>query len=114
MTGTNFSETLANLAGRYGRAGLGLLVLILLVHNVFGAHGFLAMHRTQAEIEKVKQNLDRLAKENAQLEDQVHALKSDPHAIEKIARDELNLARPGEIIIKIPQPPSSQAPAPKP
>jgi cell division protein FtsB len=32
----------------------------------------------------------------------VRELKSDPHKIEKIARDELGLARPGEVIIKIP------------
>jgi cell division protein FtsB len=99
----DFSEKAANLLQRYGRAALGLLVLLLLVHNVFGAHGFLAMHQTRAEIEKVQQNIDRLNKENEQLADQVHALKTDPHAIEKIARDELNLARPGDVIIKIPQ-----------
>ena len=29
-------------------------------------------------------------------------LKPDPHKIEKIARDELGLAKPGEVIIKIP------------
>jgi cell division protein FtsB len=33
----------------------------------------------------------------------VKDLKTDPRAIEKIAREELILARPGEIIIKIPQ-----------
>ena len=42
-------------------------------------------------------------KENVQLEEEVKELKSDPHKIEKIARDELGLARPGEVIIKIPQ-----------
>jgi cell division protein FtsB len=32
----------------------------------------------------------------------VRELKTDPHKIEKIARDELGLAKPGEVIIKIP------------
>jgi cell division protein FtsL len=83
-------------------------VLLLLVHDIFGKHGFLAMRHTQKEIEKVKQNLDRLDKENTQLEQEVKDLKSDPHLIEKIAREDLVLAKPGEIIIKIPQ---SQLPA---
>ena len=39
----------------------------------------------------------------AALEQAVKDLKTDPRAIEKIAREELILARPGEIIIKIPQ-----------
>jgi cell division protein FtsB len=39
---------------------------------------------------------------------EVKALKSDPHKIESIARDELGLAKPGEVIIKIPQSQQSQ------
>src|SRR6266446_3481411 len=87
----------------YGPALLGLLVLVLVVHDIFGTHGFLAMRRTQQEIKKVTAGLDQLNKENLQLEQEVRELKTDPHKIEKIARDELGLARPGEVIIKIPR-----------
>jgi cell division protein FtsL len=87
---------------QHGRQLLGLFVLVLLVHNVFGAHGFVAMHRTQAEIEKVKGNIEKLNKENVELEQEVKDLKSDPRLIEKIAREEGLLARPGEVIIRIP------------
>ena len=88
---------------RYGRELLALLVLVMIVHDVFGTHGFLAMRRTQSEIKKVQSNLDQLTKENEALEQEVKDLKSDPRLIEKIARDELGLARPGEVIIRIPQ-----------
>jgi cell division protein FtsL len=88
---------------QYGRALLGLLVLVLVVHDIFGTHGYLAMRRTQREIEKVKANLDQLNEENLRLEQEVKELKTDPQKIEKIARDELGLARPGEVILKIPQ-----------
>ena len=88
---------------QYGRALLALFVLILVVHDVFGAHGYLAMRRTQQEIKKVNADLDRLNKENLQLGQEVKELKTDPHKIEKIARDELGLAKPGEVIIKIPR-----------
>ena len=82
---------------------LGLLVAVMIVHDVFGTHGFLAMRRTQSEIKKVQANLERLGRENAALEQEVKDLKSDPRMIEKIARDDLGLARPGEVIIRIPQ-----------
>ena len=36
---------------------MGLLILFLIVHDVFGTHGFLAMRRTQAEIGAVNSNL---------------------------------------------------------
>jgi cell division protein FtsB len=93
---------------RHGRTILGLFVLALVVHDVFGPHGFIAMRRTQTEIDRVKKDLDRLNKENADLGDLVHALKTDPRLIEKIAREDLQRAKPGEIIIRIPP---SQQPA---
>ena len=87
---------------RHGRTVLGLFVLALVVHDIFGAHGFIAMRRTQNEIQKVQKDLDRLNKENIELGDLVHALKTDPRLIEKIAREDLQRAKPGEIIIRIP------------
>ncbi len=87
---------------QHGRALLFLLGLVLVVHDIFGTHGYLAMRRTQQEIKRVNASLDQLNKENLQLELEVRELKTDPHKIEKIARDELGLAKPGEVIIKIP------------
>ncbi len=98
-----FSEKLRGMAQRHGRALLALFVALLFVHDIFGAHGYLSMRRTQDGIRKAKSEIQTLNKENSELEQLVKGLKSDPRAIEKIAREELILARPGEIIIKIPQ-----------
>ena len=107
-------EKMRSLVRQYGPGLLGLLVLVMIVHDVFGTHGFLAMRRTQNEIRKVKANLDALSKENAALAQEVKELNSDPRLIEKIARDDLGLARPGEIIIRIPQGQTfDQSPVPK-
>src|SRR5213595_2796851 len=97
------SERIPSLLRQYGPALLSLLVLVLVVHDIFGTHGYLAMRRTQQEIKKVNADRERLNKENVQLEEEVKELKSDPRKIETIARDELGLAKPGEVIIKIPQ-----------
>jgi cell division protein FtsB len=99
------AETPKGLAGfleQHGRSMLALFVLALVVHDVFGPHGFIAMRRKQSEIEHVKKDIDRLNKENTELGEQVKALKTDPKLIEKIAREDLQRARPGEIIIRIP------------
>jgi cell division protein FtsL len=95
-------EKFQSLLKQYGRGLMGLLVLVLVVHDIFGTHGFLAMRRTQSEIKKVQADLDRLNKENADLAQQVKDLKTDPQTIERMAR-EMGLAKSGEIIIKIPQ-----------
>src|SRR6267378_4059580 len=62
-----------------------------------------AMRRTKQEIARVQKDIARLNKENAELADEVQALRTDPNKIESIARDGLGLAKPGEVIIKIPQ-----------
>jgi cell division protein FtsB len=95
-------EKIRSMLKQHARALLGLLVLVLVVHDIFGTHGFLAMRRTQSEIKKVEAALDQLNKENLDLEQEVKDLKTDPHKIEGIARNELGLARQGEVIIKIP------------
>jgi cell division protein FtsB len=100
---------------QHGRTVLGLFVLALVVHDIFGTHGFIAMRRTQLEIQKVRKDIDRLNSENVQLSDQVKALKTDPHAIERIAREELQRAKQGEVIIRYPNlPPPTDSPSPKP
>jgi cell division protein FtsB len=88
---------------QYGRSILVLCIFALFLHDIFGTHGYLAMRRTKSEIERVQSDIRRLAKENAELSDEVKSLKTDPHKIESIARDELGLAKPNEVIIKIPQ-----------
>jgi len=102
------------LVSHYGRQLLVIFVVVLLVHDIFGPHGFLVMRRKQQEIQKVNAAMDKLNKENADLEQQVKDLKSDPQTIRKIAREELGLAQPGEIIIKLPAPPPPEIPTAKP
>jgi cell division protein FtsL len=107
-------DKLSILWAQYGRALLGICVFGLLLHDIFGTHGYLAMRRTKQEIERVQGEIARLNKENTELSQEVKALKSDPHKIESIARDELGLAKPGEVIIKIPKSEQIQPRATKP
>lgn len=82
----------------------GLALLAILIHNVFGAHGFIALRRMRAEAAAIEADRTRLSKENQKLSEQVKSLKSDPVMIERIAREELGLARDREQIFKIPPP----------
>jgi hypothetical protein len=44
-----------------------------------------------------------LQKENADLRDRIHRLHNDNLYLERIAREELNLVRPGEIVYRFAQ-----------
>lgn len=81
---------------------LALALFALFVHDIFGPHGFIAMRRTQKEIDQMHEQIVKMNDENKSLTDQVSSLKSDPKSIERIAREEMGLARPGEMIFKIP------------
>ena len=97
---------------KISRIILTIFFVVLVVHDIFGTHGFLAMQKKQQEINRVNADINRLNKENAELNQQVKDLKTDPQTIRKIAREELGLAKPGEVIIKLPPAPPSDAPAP--
>jgi cell division protein FtsB len=81
---------------------LALMVLTLIVHEIFGENGYLAMRRKQQEFESLQLQIEKLKQENQRLEEQIKSLKSDPKAIEKLAREQMKMARPGELIYVLP------------
>jgi len=100
----NFSPRAASAFFRQNmRQILCLALFALLVHDIFGPHGFIAMRRTQKEIEQIREQIGKVNQENKSLADEVTSLKTDPKSIERIAREEMGLARPGEMIFKLPE-----------
>jgi len=90
---------------------LALALLALLVHTLFGPRGYLALRQQQREYERLKLEIQALQDENRRLSEEIKALKSDPQMIERLAREELRLARPGETVIALPQTQPLQPPA---
>lgn len=78
-------------------AGLVLLVL----QDVLGTHGVLAMRHSMKQSAEIQKQIEQLNKQNQELQKHVQSLKTDPSAIERIAREDMGLARPGEYIFKI-------------
>jgi cell division protein FtsB len=83
---------------------------LILLQDIFGTHGVLAMRRTQLQAKEVQKEIERLNEENRKLQNRVQHLKSDPATLEGIARDEMHLKRPGEYVFPIA--PKSGAPNP--
>jgi cell division protein FtsB len=94
---------LADLWREHSNLLLVLLCSILLLQDVFGAHGLMAMRRSERETDRVRQEIKRLDDQNRQAEQRIHALETDPSTIECIARTQ-GLARPGENVFKLPGP----------
>jgi len=78
---------------------MSVLVLLLFAHGVLGKKGYLALRTIKQQNEDLSRKINQLKKENSQALEEIRLLKSDPAAIEKIAREELGLIKPGEIKI---------------
>jgi cell division protein FtsB len=55
-------------------------------------------YRMKAQYTALTEEIAKLKQDNAKLGVDVRSLKTDPACIERIARDKLGLARPGEIV----------------
>ncbi|HEX5433100.1 MAG TPA: septum formation initiator family protein [Candidatus Angelobacter sp.] len=85
-------------------AAVGLLILVVAYHVLFGANGLLVYRQKRQQSRNLQEQIQRLQDQNGSLEQQIKALKSDPQAIEKEAREHLRYARPGEVIYTLPAP----------
>jgi cell division protein FtsL len=98
---------------RNGILALLLICVALIVHNVFSQNGFLASRRQRKELQALEQKIQRMKTENEQLDLENRALKSNPAAIERLAREQYGLAKPGERIYSVPGgTPATNPPAP--
>ena len=75
------------------------LTLVVLADSLFGERGFAARARFQRAFFESREQLAAVQNENAGLREQIRRLQSDPDAIEAVAREELGLIRPGELLV---------------
>lgn len=109
----NPRETFSEQLGSFFRRNMNWFLVagfaLLLLQDIFGTHGVLAMHRSQVEARKIQEEINRLDKENQALQNHVKDLKTDPATIECIAREDMGLARPGEHVFRTQPKPSDPA-----
>jgi cell division protein FtsB len=75
-----------------------LLAAYLLTSFMLGEMGVVKYYRMKAQYNSLTEEIALLKRDNSKLRKTVHALKNDPAYVERIARDKLGLARPGEIV----------------
>jgi cell division protein FtsL len=78
-------------------------LLLLSVVAVFGDNGVLALRRLRGEVDTLVREVRSLEAENERLSRQISELQEDPAVIERIAREELGLVRPGEKVLRFPR-----------
>ena len=89
-----------------------VLFLAMIGAAVFNEDGFLTAYKFQEELDTLKQSNKELRKENARIKIQINRLKTDPFAIEKVAREKLNMVKSEEIVYQIVHQPQEPEPLP--
>jgi cell division protein FtsB len=92
-----------HISQRYVLYLLGGLILLLAVVTVVGERGAIHLWRLRGEKSRIDEQNYRLQKENEVLRQRVSRIRNDNHYLEKLAREELNLVRPGEVIYRFPK-----------
>jgi cell division protein FtsB len=78
-------------------------LLVLAVMAIFGDNGVLALRRLRGEVDTLVREVRALEAENERLSRAIGELQEDPAVIERIAREELGLVRPGERVLRFPR-----------
>lgn len=82
--------------------GLLVFAVVIVPLRMFDSQGVPRYRALQSELRQVEADNARLTREVDTLTREVHALRSDPTAIERIARDELGMVREDEILFQFP------------
>jgi cell division protein FtsB len=81
--------------------GTAIALIALSVGSVFGDRGILNLVNKRRQVDALRGELDGLRTENARLSSEIAALRTSPRAIERLAREQLGLARPDETVFLI-------------
>lgn len=80
-------------------AALGLATLLVLG---YGGQSLARVWRMKQEVESLEREIGTLRAETGRLTELVTRLRTDPDYIERVAREDLGLVKPGERVLKLP------------
>jgi cell division protein FtsB len=80
--------------------GVGCFLLLSVLAMV-GERGYFEVYEFGRHLERVESRIGALEAENKRLQVQVTGLRADPYQVEKLAREDLGLVRPDELIFEI-------------
>lgn len=97
-----------------GVVAFGLCIILMSIFA--GDRGLPALFKARREARELSRRIATIRAENAGLRARADALKFDPAAIERVARESLGLARPDELVVtgrpSADLPPASRPPSP--
>ena len=82
--------------------GAVLLLLVCVGFGVYGWHGVVRLRDMREQLVALERDNAALRAQAERLAQTIDRLRNDPAYLERIAREERGMARPGETILKFP------------
>jgi len=83
---------------------LGTLIIALSLVTIVGERGAVHLWRLRREKVRLDEQNFRLQLENQKLHQRIMRIRNDNDYLEKLAREELNMVRPGEVVYRFQSP----------
>jgi cell division protein FtsB len=80
---------------------LVFVTLVLVINALVGERGLMETLRARRQHQELVASIERLRVENGRLREEARRLRTDPGTIEALARQELGLIKPGEMLFII-------------
>jgi cell division protein FtsL len=80
-----------------------VLTLVFLISFVFSEEGISELQRARRRVDDLQTQLAQMEVENARLRREIESLKRSTFAVERIAREDLGMSKPGEIVYMFPR-----------
>lgn len=79
---------------------LPAFIVLVLLSSFGGPHSLIRIYSLRKYRDHIKEDILDVAKKNKLLRQKIQRLRNDPEPIYRIAREELGLVKPGEIIYR--------------
>ncbi len=89
---------------------IGLLVMLMAILSVGGNRSLIRIYRMTKTKSELHREIARLKQVNQELGRDVQSFTNDPQRVEAMAREELGLVKPGEVVYQFTRPRSSPTP----
>ncbi len=83
---------------------VGILVFIILALTVFGERGLINLLSYRQQRQALAGEVERLKQENQKLAQERERLTNDDSYLEQLAREELGMVKPGELVFQFTEP----------
>lgn len=80
-----------------------VLTVVFLISFMFSEQGISELQRSRKRVQDLRTDITRLEAEQVHLAGEIESLRRSTFAVERIAREQLGMSRPGEVVYMLPR-----------